>query len=104
MTTPIDFRYALLKDVLPGYISVANHLAPSKATAAAGIRRGDLENSTYCANLHYELLRLQSLLPNFIGSQPQLRALGNVLGVFEKRLNRGTLRLVSLLLFHSSAR
>ena len=92
----------MLQDILPAYVSVARylaprHLAPSKATAAVGMSHRDLENLTYCTNLHYELFRLQSLLPNFTGSRSQLHALGNVLGVFEKRLNRGTLRLVSLL-------
>ncbi|KAE8448458.1 hypothetical protein EG329_009523 [Mollisiaceae sp. DMI_Dod_QoI] len=88
MATSLDIQFLLLQDVLPAYVAVANCLAPNKATAAAGIRRGDLESSTYCTNLHYELVRLQGLLPNFIGSQSQSRALQNVLDVFEKRLVR----------------
>lgn len=84
----VDSDYTLLEKVLPAYFSVANYLAHSNATAAHGIQKRDLENAAYYSNLSCELLRLQSLLPNYTGSESQIEALSNVLNLFEKRLNR----------------
>lgn len=83
--------FTLLLDILPVYTAVANHLAPSKAVAASGIRRDDLEISTYYTDLHYELVQLQNLLKNFTSSESQINAIRNTLNLFEKRLIRSKL-------------
>jgi hypothetical protein len=88
MAASVDSDYTLLEKVLPAYISVAKYLASSNATVAHRIQKRDLENATYHPTLSCELLRLQSLLPNYTGLESQIEALSNVLNVFEKRLNR----------------
>ncbi|KAF4616180.1 hypothetical protein G7Y89_g15227 [Cudoniella acicularis] len=88
MATSADSEYTLLEEVLPAYVSVAKYLAPSKAAVAHGIPKRDLENATYYSSLSCELLRLQSLLPNYTRSESQIQALSYVLNLFERRLNR----------------
>lgn len=91
MTISSEALFTLLEDILPAYIAVVNLLAPSKAVAASGIRRDDLETSTHYTDLHYELVRLQSLLTNFTASESQLDTIRNVLNLFGERLIRSKL-------------
>ena len=91
MAAYTDPDFTLLEEVLPTYVQMAKHLAPNKAAISQGIRQKDLEIVTYYSSLSYELSRLQGVLPNYIGSESQSKALNLVLGLFEKRLKQSRL-------------